>query len=270
MNKITLIIPDIHHKWHHAEKIISSVGADEIIFLGDYFDDFNDAPEMVQETADWLVSSVNKPNRIHLFGNHDIHYAYTYRNFKSSGYEQWKNFIIQDTVSQEVWNKLKYYHFLDNRWLLTHAGLHKANVPGSILKLKTNRKEFIAELSGHLDYSIIEGFKAAANNVPHWIFCAGGSRGGRQPVGGITWCDFEREFSPIEGINQIMGHTPCRSGCAKWCFTGVDGSPSEFNPTVEQLDNPNASANLNLDVLGNMHYGIWDGKKFIIGNYREL
>jgi len=26
-------------------------------------------------------------------------------------------------------------------------------------------------------------------------------------VGGIFWCDFNAEFEPIEGLNQIFGHT---------------------------------------------------------------
>src|SRR5512137_860474 len=145
--KITLIIPDLHHRWHQAERIISTVGADEVLFLGDYFDDFGDNPEMVKDTAEWLESSVNKPNRIHLFGNHDQHYAFDYRTFRCSGYEQWKHFIIKDNVNPVIWKKLHWFYFLDNRWLLTHGGLHKLNVPGDLLKHRKNRKEFINYLT---------------------------------------------------------------------------------------------------------------------------
>lgn len=35
----------------------------------------------------------------------------------------------------------------------------------------------------------------------------GAERGGRSPVGGILWCDFDREFVPTP-FPQIMGHTP--------------------------------------------------------------
>ena len=64
-NEIVLIIPDIHHKVDEVEKIIRSVGADKVIFLGDYFDNIDDTPEVVKYTCDWLVHSVKMPNRIH-------------------------------------------------------------------------------------------------------------------------------------------------------------------------------------------------------------
>src|ERR1041385_7456274 len=122
--KCTLILPGIHHKWELAEEIISKVKHDNVICVGDYYDDFNDTPEMVQDTCDWLVSSVSKPNRIHLFGNHDMGYAFSNRNLQCSGYEQWKYFIIHDLVPRSTWDKLKWYYILDNTWLITHAGLH--------------------------------------------------------------------------------------------------------------------------------------------------
>jgi len=273
--KISLIIPDLHHRWGQAEKIISNVGADEVIFIGDYFDDFNDTPEMVRETCDWLEASVKKPNRIHLFGNHDQHYAYTYRSFKCSGYEDWKYFIIHDTLPREVWDKLVWYHFLDDRWLLTHGGLHKFNVPDAIAKLSGDRPKFFAAIKEHLDNGLKDGFKAAANNVPHWFFNAGRSRRGMNRVGGITWCDYEREFFPVAGLNQIVGHTPQGLGFPKWCLLDSKGkvsyAPADvFAVTPAKLDNVKTSVNIDLDVHGNTHYGIWDGKKFTIGNYRDL
>jgi len=271
--KISLIIPDLHHRWEQAEKIISRVGADEIIFLGDYFDDFDDTPEMMMETCEWFEASVKKPNRIHLFGNHDIHYAYAYRTFECSGYTQWKYFIAQDNVSREAWDKLKWYHFLDDRWLLTHAGLHKFNVPGSILKFRTDRPKFIKEISEYLDHEAREGFKLAATNQGSWIFNAGHSRGGNQRVGGITWCDFG-EFFPVRGINQIFGHTP-QGFEPKWCMLDklgcVSYSPyNQYVPTLDKLDNPDISTNLCLDVNGNTHYAVWDSTKLTVGNYRDL
>lgn len=274
-DKITLIIPDLHHKWQQAERIISAVGADEVLFLGDYFDDFGDDPAQVAETCDWFEASVNKPNRVHLFGNHDQHYAFVYRSFQCSGYAQWKYFIIHDTVSQDVWSKLKWYHFLDNKWFLCHGGLHKFNLPESITKFSNDRLKFIAEISGYLDVQIREGFKCGATNQSSWVFNAGHSRGGSQRVGGITWCDFEREFFPVKGINQIVGHTPQGLGFPKWCLLDDKGkvsySPYElYTPSVERLDNPNLSTNIDLDVHGNLHYATWDGKKLVVGNYRDL
>lgn len=272
--KQTLIIPDLHHRWRQAEKIIQHVGADEILFLGDYFDDFNDDNHMVMETTKWLEESVSKPNRIHLFGNHDQHYAYPYRTFQCSGYAQWKYFIVHDNIDPKVWDKLKWYHFLDNRWLLCHGGLHKLNVPAEVTKHRKDRKKFIAAITQYLDDEIRKGFQAGATGNSSWVFNAGRARWGSQRVGGITWCDYTAEFYPVLGINQIVGHTPQRYG-VKWTRLTAEGHVfhhdfAEYTPTVEELDDPNKSINLGLDVLGNTHYAIWDGKKLQIGDYKSL
>ena len=280
MTKITLIIPDIHLKWERAEKIISAVGADEVIFLGDYFDDFGDNPEMVRETVSWLSGSVAKPNRIHLFGNHDQHYAYPYRTFQCSGYEQWKYFIIHDSIDPKLWDELKWFHFLDGQWLLSHGGLHTLNVPDGIKKTrKEGRPKLVGELTKFLTDAIRKGFQDGANNQGSWVFNAGRARWGQQRVGGITWCDFEREFKPFRGINQIVGHTP-QMQSPRWCILeedplNTDGRvvyrPSElYKPTLAQLNNLELSHNICLDVHGNMHYAVWNGKELKIGNYLDL
>jgi hypothetical protein len=275
MSRTTLIVPDIHHRWEQAEKIITAVGADDIIFLGDYFDDFNDTPEMVEATSKWLISSVNKPNRVHLFGNHDVHYAFSYRTFQCSGYEDWKYFIIHDLVPSEIWDKLKWYHFLDNRWFLSHAGLHKQNVPGKISVLRNDREKFYKAIDDYLQKEIHTAFRNGANNQASWIFNAGHSRGGFNRVGGITWCDYEREFFPVKGLNQIVGHTPQGLGFPKWCVLDTDEKisypPYEFwTPLEKTLDDPEKSVNIDLDVHGNTHYGVWNGKKLSVGSYKDL
>ncbi|HOT89801.1 MAG TPA: metallophosphoesterase, partial [Bacteroidales bacterium] len=246
-NPTTLIIPDLHHKWKQAEEIIKSVKSDQIIFLGDYFDDFNDTPGQVKNTCDWLKSSLSKPNRIHLFGNHDQHYAYSYSKFRCSGYEQWKYYIIRDNIDSKLWNKLKWFHFLDNQWLISHGGLHTLNLPDNIKKCwKKGRSEFIVKLTEYLNDEIYKGFQDIFNNKSSWVFSAGYSRGGIHRVGGITWCDFVREFKPFQGINQIVGHTP-QSLPPHWCILKKPPShrggeivyrPIEtYNPSLADLNN---------------------------------
>lgn len=280
-NEITLIIPDLHHRVDEAEKIISIIGADKIIFLGDYFDDYNDTPEMVKYTCDWLIRSVKQPNRIHLFGNHDAQYAYEYKELRCSGYEHWKHLLIQDKINHKIWNQLKWFYFLDNQWLITHAGLHRNNVPDDILKMKDDRKKFIESISMWLEREIKIGFNKIADNKRHWVFNAGWARGGCGKTGGITWCDFNNEFLCIPGINQILGHTPQRVE-PSWNHLAESGmvvhyKDSQWTPTPPPggsfptvLDNPNLSSNICLDVLGNTHWMLWDGKTIKIGNYRNL
>ena len=279
MSKITLLLPDLHHRVDHADKIIKHVGADEVIFLGDAFDDFDDTPEMVKHTCEWVENFINTPNHIFIGGNHDIQYMYPYKSFQCSGYAQWKYFIVRDTINPKLWDKVKWYYFLDDVWLLSHAGLHNLNVPEEIAKVRKDRPKFINELSQYLDAEIRKGFNYGASGAGSWIFNAGRARWGQQRVGGITWCDFNQEFFPVRGINQIMGHTPQMQG-ARWCIWEKDPQKSGgrlayrphdlWKPTVKGLDDPNLSSNICLDVHGNTHWATWDGKELKIGNYRDL
>lgn len=271
--KTKLILPDIHHRVDQVDKIIKSVGADQVICLGDVFDDFDDTPDMVRNTSEWLVEFVKNPNHIMITGNHDMHYRYPNRCFKCSGYEQWKEFITNDMITQSTWNELKWYHWLDDKFLLTHAGLDESNLPEDIDTTYKDREKFIYTISSYLDEQIADGFKYAAEGHPHWVFGAGRSRGGAMSVGGITWCDFEREFIPIRGLNQIVGHTPNRY--IRWKNLPSNGKRvnnmvgHEYVPTNEILDNVEASTNICLDT-NNYHYSIWNGKKLTTHHIGDL
>lgn len=269
IGKHTMIFPDIHLRVEQAEKIIKHVCPDEVIFLGDYFDDFGDDPPSITEACTWLEYSVKQPNRIHLFGNHDLHYAYANRCFQCSGFADWKYWHIQDNLDRSVWDKLRHYYFLDDTWLLSHAGLHKLNLPKDIRVLYKDRKAFHAAIDKFLAESVKEGFQKNGG----WIFRAGAARWGTQRVGGITWCDFNREFHPIRGLNQIFGHTPQMQE-ARWCFLGAK-SPisirpcSLSNPLPETIQNVEHSVNLCLDVHRNTSWAIWDGKEIKVFNYLD-
>lgn len=256
MKNLTCIIPDLHHKWETAEKIIQAVGPDQTIFLGDYFDSFDEIPQMVYDMADWLVESVKNPKRIHLIGNHDMHYMYANNYFQCSGYEQWKYFHINDIIKRDTWDKLKHYHVLDNVWLLTHAGLHEYFIPNSIKVLANNKsKLFFKQLTNYIDEQIIKGMRNQS-----WIFHAGQMRGGNQLYGGINWCD-SREFIPTKGLNQIFGHTVYDQ--IRWI--NILGNQKElrketdWSPNPDDLNKSDHSYNVCLDT-GISHYATWDGK----------
>jgi len=257
--KITLILPDLHHRVDQADKIIRHVEADEVICLGDVFDDFNDYPEMVNHTADWFVDFVNNPKHIFIAGNHDCHYGYDVGHLRCSGYAQWKSFIINDIVSRRDWEKMKFFHILDGKWLLSHGGLHKFYLPKQIADLHTNRPRFFNELEAYLTEESHKAFRESS-----WFTHAGHARGGFQRVGGLTWCDFEREFYPIKGLNQIIGHTAQGIGFPKWCVfqdEKVAYYPQpQWTPSNTMLNDVNVSVNIDLDVSGNMHWATWDGE----------
>lgn len=271
MGKITLIIPDIHLRWALAERIIEYVKADENIFLGDYFDDFGDTAEMVRETCLWLEKSVNTENRIHLFGNHDLQYLIDNTTFRCSGYESYKHQIINDLISNKTRDKIKYYHILDDKWLMTHGGLHKSHIPDDILKIHGYRSLFLSKIKDFLDEEIINGHRNKG-----WIFRAGRSRGGVQNIGGITWCDHNREMFPVLGLNQIYGHTEQIYGEPSWIIQdSLISNPyirlnSNFKLKTNNLDDTSKSQNLCLDVYKVQYWAIWNGKDLKIQNQRIL
>src|SRR6266705_1062443 len=145
-----LIIPDIHTRCGIAEKIVKhhQNDVDKVVFLGDYFDDFGDDPRLASETADWFRHSVNQPNRIHICGNHDVHYWFKDCNeIRCSGYEQFKSIAINDIVTKKDWEKLIFHYVIDDKWLLSHAGVHPTWIFGPGRNENVNAKITLEELT---------------------------------------------------------------------------------------------------------------------------
>lgn len=237
MTHRTLIIPDIHHKHQIAEKIITKEQPDLTIFLGDYFDDFGDNPNVANKTAKWLVESLEhdatytkhdnsqKSNqRIHLIGNHDLHYMTNNNNFWCSGYTEQKHHAIN--AHKIDWSKLKLHYWLYNQdkneknsnynnnpsdnsnnthnkekgWLCTHAGFSNKLF---IQQRKTNA-ETITKVLQRADKDLLN---AHNKTIKHPFLQAGFLRGGpNNSIGGLVWCDYA-EFEDIPNTRQIFGHT---------------------------------------------------------------
>ena len=121
MTAKTIIIPDIHNDYFTAEKIIKKENPDKIIFLGDYFDDFDDTVKDSENTAKWLVKSLKQENRIHLIGNHDLSYMTDNSNLKCSGYKIDKHKAIKKHSID--WNKLKMHYWIDTK--LNHYAVYQ-------------------------------------------------------------------------------------------------------------------------------------------------
>ena len=198
MTDKTIIISDIHNDYLTAEKIISKENPEKIIFLGDYFDDFDDTVQDAINTAKWLKKSLQQENRIHLIGNHDLSYMTDNPNLKCMGHREDKHKAIKEHNID--WNKLLMHYWIDDKWLCTHAGLSN-----DFFKQQCNKKS--DSIQKILDFSKRDLEKIDDKNYIHSFFQVGFSRGGSNGVGGPLWCDYD-EFVDIPGINQIFGHTP--------------------------------------------------------------
>lgn len=225
----TLIIPDIHHHCEKAEKIINHELPNQTVFLGDYFDDWGDDYRLSIITAEWLASSLERKNRIHLMGNHDISYAIRHSSYKCSGYEIGKDYAINSILKETDWRKLKTHTWVGN-YLCSHAGVHE------FFYLKYGKNKPFNVWLDKICHEAMENAYAGNPALP--ILRAGVSRGGIENYGGIMWCDSD-EFVGIKCVNQIFGHTPSEK--PRWLNFG---SPSSKK----------YSQNLALDNHGHSNY----------------
>jgi hypothetical protein len=201
-NKI-LIFSDVHQNIEKMTKIISYEKADINICLGDWFDSFffdldTDCASMAVDLKEEFLS---KPNNITLFGNHDLHYFFRNKYTYCSGYENRKFEVINKCLGKDidkVISSFKWFIFLDE-YLCTHAGLSSHFLPPTA----KNSEDIYEYLTNQSDEANIK----IRSNQPHWFYMAGRARGGPEAKGGLVWLDFDREFAPIEGLQQIVGHT---------------------------------------------------------------
>jgi len=191
----TLVIPDVHNKIHTADSIIDREEWDEVVLLGDYFDDFDDSLDEAEETADWLIKQSRMPNRICLIGNHDMPYAFPRQGFECSGWNFMKQAVINNVMGKREWSRLLPVYPVDKKYLLSHAGIHPSHV-----QVTGDSREIIIE-------TILQAYdRVWSESTEEELFRAGRSRGGTQKYGGITWLDWS-EFEEIPGIPQVVGHT---------------------------------------------------------------
>lgn len=182
----TLIIPDIHTRFDIAESIIDKENPDKIVFLGDYFDNWDDSPEIAHQVALWLKESLKDPKRTHLIGNHDISYITNGSN-PCSGWNGAKQMFINRVKIN--WKSLQYYTFVDD-WICTHAGVSKEFYDAFNVN-DLNVKNFLLFMKEKYDYR---------------LHMCSYTRGGNDSYPGILWCDYG-EFIDIPNTKQIFGHT---------------------------------------------------------------
>lgn len=226
MSHKTLIISDIHHQTTRADAIIKYVEADKVILLGDYQDHFHDTAEDARRTALWLKDSLTHENRVHLTGNHCLSYMYP-RNSHAycSGFEHLKSKAIDEVMTRADWDKLKLFH-IEHGILFSHAGLstrllNQMKAPKTLDKLLP-----WLEAQGSVVHALL------ADGKGHDLIEAGYSRGGRRPVGGITWADHDLDGMPMETC-QIVGHSPH----PKCDFLVRDpNSPSQHHHIADEMD----------------------------------
>ena len=199
-----------------------------LLLGGDYFDTFREDQVVgVEDMCDLLLElrETWQDRLTLLLGNHDVHYMEAKRwcdmhrnpkslNYKCSGYTNNKAKHISKKLSWEFWRGCRLFQEV-NGFLISHAG-----VAGRFWHSDLQLEAAIEALDGHC--------QVVLERLPFHSFAIlkpGRARGGDEEKGGITWMDFDSEFSELEiPLPQIVGHTPSERGPRQngrsWCLDG--------------------------------------------------
>lgn len=224
----TLLIPDIHQDHQFLARILDREHAENferVVLMGDYFDSrelaFN-GPDAAGKTARMIYQLEAKlGDRLTLlWGNHDIsYYLYHATSERSGGSHQVihrlrrqiglapESHATAEAVCEEwppsFWGKLRPFVRI-RRFVVSHAGIHRSIYPESRSIARS-----LEILGSHWTEGLI---KLRAGGRPDSLLDAGAVRGGeRFDVGGVTWLDWEREFTDDLPFGQIVGHNWCVS-----------------------------------------------------------
>ena len=184
-----LAIGDIHGRTEWKKLIDQEF--DEIYFLGDYFDSYEDftIPHQVDNFNE-IISLARKDARIKVcLGNHDYHYLkgleYTerYSGFQHHGY------IDISEAIESAMDIIQIVYVTEDNYILSHAGV-----------TKTFLERF--EMQHPLD--INERFKEDRKILKH----TGYNVYGDDPANGPLWVrPFSLANDAVDGYKQIVGHT---------------------------------------------------------------
>lgn len=226
-----LIIPDVHQNIAWVDRVLSKENtADKVVFLGDYFDTRKPAQPRtgVGATCLYLTKIFQElgEKAVFLLGNHDIQYLEAkpacdhYRTPRNLHYQCGSAFShaaaakIAKDLAGEFWQKSRLFVQVDG-WLLSHAGIS----PGLWPQAAT-----VAESLVVLDQRCALALQTMKRG-PDPLLQAGKVRGGEAERGGITWLDWNEEFTDALPLPQIVGHTPSEDGARKkgrsWCLDGL-------------------------------------------------
>jgi hypothetical protein len=216
---VGVIVPDVHEQYEKLLKILAKYPGLWMVFLGDWFDSFANHGAPTTNTfaiCKWLQENIVNPLYTFLWGNHDLHYAFPINDLCCSGWNRNKLAIIRNHIgdTMEGWKRFKLFHWIgeaaneeekgnliqSNEYLLSHAGLH----PYLLHPVYGFGKQYLQERAEEALYKA----RYEKTVTPMLAIGPGRYTGARVRCGGVVWLDWNTEFTPVEGLNQIVGHTP--------------------------------------------------------------
>lgn len=182
-----VFVGDIHGKVHAVEAALARPG--KKIFVGDFIDSYEYSTEDHKKCYDLVLAAIDVGEAQACFGNHELSYLLP-EVHRCSGYTEERAMLMRH-YADRIRAAFTPYIFINKTTLVSHAGLCNTIYRSFGLKEVDLPNTFA---NWWIDPS----------SPMHWI---GYARGGRRDVGGLFWCDYNQEFSPIPGLTQIFGHT---------------------------------------------------------------
>lgn len=170
---------------------------DKVILLGDYFDGFGASRNFREETASFIRDNLDNAKYVFLLGEQDLQYLWPNSLTECDNFKQGVFTSVDEKLKDDVVKKFKWYFWLNEKILLTHAGL--SNWWLNTLEVPTDK------IHSWLRAEEKECWDRLLHNRLHWFFAPGFAANGKIPTGGPIWCG-KSEYIPIPTINQIYGH----------------------------------------------------------------
>lgn len=204
-----------------------------LLLGGDYFDAKSDRAGSLAEMCE-LLHELDRDygSRLTLlWGNHDIQYLEAIPSLRRHRNPRHQNYKIPGDYSNSKAKKLSKLldeEFLKRGRLLAKINGHlisHAGIAGKFWPEADSLEESIQLFEDQCDKALL--------TLPyqnHGLLQAGEIRGGDQAIGGITWLDFNHEFSDDLELPQIFGHTTglyeditsrARQEGRSWCLDGA-------------------------------------------------
>jgi predicted MPP superfamily phosphohydrolase len=182
-----ICVPDIHQSNHWRKLLKIDLNTiDKIVFLGDYFDNWeNEWPYQGENFENIIQFKKDSPDKIDvLFGNHDTSYLLDER---CSGYQHYKAKAIKEMIEDSI-ELMQVISVYDN-YIFSHAGV----------SYKWMR------CAGIKDINKINKLFKERPNFFRWV---GPDNYGDNANEGPLWIRPESLYqTSVKGYNQIVGHT---------------------------------------------------------------
>lgn len=205
-----LFVGDIHNHqyiFEDVERLDKKYNFSQIIFFGDYVDDWNTDNHDSLKTLEKVfnLKQYNPLKYTFLLGNHEL----SYLGYRCSGHCTELEEIVstQLALNADMFDLATSVNCNNDIYVCSHAGFTNPFI-----------RELIGDKEYHdydLYYKMVDMNKNKAKNLEPFSHCSS-LRGGKHEFSSSMWCD-RREHSQFAKIeeplipHQIVGHTPVKT-----------------------------------------------------------